>query len=98
MFDPSAIAIPKREIDRYRSQLKLLRAIRDRAASIIQAIPASSLDNLMFDHTLAQAIWGTGWKEVLRELAVCPVPERDAVFERLYYQCYPEDAQSDEAC
>lgn len=50
---------------------------------VVEEIP--SIDTLMFDHEIAKTIWGRAWKEILKELAIVPVPERDAAFARLYY-------------
>jgi hypothetical protein len=49
---------------------------------IIEEIP--SADALIFDHEAAQKIWGKGFKKVLTQLALLPVPERDQRLKKLY--------------
>lgn len=50
---------------------------------IVEEIP--SADTLIFDHDIAQKIWGPQWKGVLRELVSYPVEERDQRLHDLYY-------------
>ena len=50
---------------------------------VVEEIP--SADALIFDHKLAEKIWGKDFKGVLALLAVAPVPERDQLLCRLYY-------------
>lgn len=55
----------------------------DGTYEVVEEIP--SADTLIFDHDVAQKLWGDAWKETLQELAIVPVPERDEVLRRLYY-------------
>lgn len=48
-----------------------------------QEIP--SADYLIFDHEIAQKVWGLKWREVLTQLAMEPAAGRDALLRRLYY-------------
>ncbi len=50
---------------------------------IVEEIP--SADTLIFDHEAAQKIWGEDWSNVLTELALTPVPQRDERLAVLYY-------------
>lgn len=50
---------------------------------IVEEIP--SADTLIFDHDVAQKIWGEDWSNVLHELAMTPVPERDKRLGELYH-------------
>jgi hypothetical protein len=47
-----------------------------------QEIP--SADYLIFNHDIAQKIWGWKWCEVLTKLALEPVATRDALLHKLY--------------
>lgn len=49
---------------------------------IVQEIP--SADALIFDHGIAQKIWGDNWRECLTKLALEPVETRDALFTAMY--------------
>lgn len=49
-----------------------------------QEIP--SADCLIFNHEMAQKIWGPKWKDILTQLALEPVPQRDALLHRLYHE------------
>lgn len=53
------------------------------AIQTVQEIPGA--DTLIFDHDIAQALWGASWRDNLTELALTPVATRDAVLARLYY-------------
>lgn len=55
----------------------------DGTYEIVEEIP--SADTLIFDHDVAQKLWGDAWPDILKELAIVPVPERDEVLRRLYY-------------
>lgn len=44
----------------------------------------SSADTLIFDHVVAQRVWGEGYKEVLTKLALEPIATRDALLRELY--------------
>lgn len=50
---------------------------------IVEEIPAA--DTLIFDHEVAQKLWGASWKHVLMRLAITPVPERDVLLATMYY-------------
>jgi hypothetical protein len=50
---------------------------------IIEEIP--SADALIFDHKVAQKIWGAAWKDCLVKLALEPVETRDKLLASLYY-------------
>lgn len=54
----------------------------DGAYENVEEIP--SFDTLIFDHTVAHKIWGEDWTNVLTELALLPVPERDVRLAALY--------------
>lgn len=45
---------------------------------VVQEIP--SADALIFDHVIAQKIWGDSWDVALRTLALTPPEARDALF------------------
>ncbi len=49
---------------------------------VVEEIP--SADTLIFDHEAAHKLWGEDWSNVLTELALTPVPERDARLKALY--------------
>lgn len=53
------------------------------AYQIVEEIP--SADALLFDHAIAQKIWGDGWRDILTKLALEPCDTRDKVFSELYY-------------
>lgn len=44
-----------------------------------------SADTLIFDHTVARKIWGSGYLDVLRQLAQVPCELRDDLLGTLYY-------------
>lgn len=50
---------------------------------IVEEIP--SADTLIFDHMIAQKIWGSDYKDVLVRLAHEPCETRDALLHDLYY-------------
>lgn len=50
---------------------------------IIEEIP--SADALIFDHKVAQKIWGDHWRSYLVRLALVPVEERDKLLSELYH-------------
>jgi hypothetical protein len=50
---------------------------------IVEEIP--SADSLIFDHEVAEKIWGEGFEHILIELACLPVDQRDARLAELYY-------------
>lgn len=50
---------------------------------VIEEIPAA--DTLLFDHDVAQKLWGDEWQGVLTRLACTPVGDRDELFRSLYY-------------
>jgi hypothetical protein len=50
---------------------------------IVEEIP--SADSLIFDHEVAEKIWGPNFHEVLADLATTPLPQRDAKLAKLYY-------------
>lgn len=50
---------------------------------IIEEIP--SADSLIFDHSVAQILWGDGFKDVLMKLACEPCETRDKLLAQLYY-------------
>jgi hypothetical protein len=50
---------------------------------IIEEVP--SADTLIFDHEIAQHIWGPNFKEMLTRLACEPVKTRDKLLAELYY-------------
>lgn len=52
-----------------------------------QEIP--SADALIFDHFIAQKVWGDRYKAVLTELALEPVATRDALLRRLFDERAP---------
>ncbi|MBR1173886.1 hypothetical protein JQ617_07970 [Bradyrhizobium sp. KB893862 SZCCT0404] len=43
-----------------------------------------SADALIFDHTIAQKVWGDGYRDVLTTLVIEPVATRDALLQRLF--------------
>lgn len=53
------------------------------AYQIVEEIP--SADALIFDHLIAQRIWGGSYKDVLVKLALEPCETRDALLKILYY-------------
>lgn len=55
----------------------------------IQEIP--SADALIFDHDVAQKIWGDKWKSILTILAMTPVAERDKLLGEFYYNRHNEE-------
>lgn len=50
---------------------------------VVQEIP--SADCLIFDTIVAKKIWGNGWKDKLRRLAVEPVESRDKLLAEMYH-------------
>ena len=44
----------------------------------------ASADTLLFDHDVAQKLWGDGFREVLMRLAVEPAGTRDTLLKKLY--------------
>lgn len=50
---------------------------------IIEEVP--SADTLIFDHLVAQRIWGNDYKDILTKLALEPGETRDALLKKLYY-------------
>lgn len=50
---------------------------------VVEEIP--SADTLIFDHDVAQKIWGDDFKSVLTQLACEPCDRRDALLAKLYY-------------
>ena len=50
---------------------------------VVEEVP--SLDALIFDHSVAQRIFGRSYLDVLQQLAVEPVATRDTLLERLYF-------------
>lgn len=57
---------------------------------VVEEIP--SIDTLIFDHEVAKKLWGARWRDVLMELALMPVSERDTVLRVHYDNFYPDDA------
>lgn len=53
-----------------------------RRGDVTEEIP--SADALIFDHTIAEAVWGTDYDLVLGHLALTPVETRDVELRRLY--------------
>ncbi len=49
---------------------------------IVQEIPAA--DTLIFDHGVAQKIWGADWRTILMRLAMEPVETRDQLFSAMF--------------
>lgn len=49
---------------------------------IVEEIP--SADALIFDHEVAQKIWGDGYRDVVAKLALEPIQTRDALLSSLY--------------
>lgn len=49
----------------------------------VEEIP--SADALIFDHLVAQRIWGARYKDVLIKLALEPCETRDVLLKQLYY-------------
>ena len=45
----------------------------------------ASADTLIFDHCIAQTIWGADYRNVLATLACEPAESRDALLHTLYY-------------
>lgn len=52
-----------------------------------QSLPVevASADTLIFDHTIAQKLWGSDYRDVLKILACAPPASRDGVLRVLYY-------------
>lgn len=50
---------------------------------VVEEIP--SADALIFDHEIAQRLWGASWQHCLTLLALEPVETRDELFARMYY-------------
>lgn len=50
--------------------------------SIVEEVP--SADTLIFDHKVAEKIWGEGFRDVLVKLVLEPVETRDALLATLY--------------
>lgn len=50
---------------------------------VIEEIP--SADALIFDHGVAEKLWGPGFRDVLVRLALEPCATRDQLLARLYY-------------
>lgn len=50
---------------------------------IVEEVP--SADSLIFDHDVAQKIWGENFKEVLTKLCLEPVATRDKLLADLYH-------------
>lgn len=44
----------------------------------------ASADTLLFDHEVAERLWGEGYLDVLTRLALTPVASRDALLKKLY--------------
>ena len=55
----------------------------------VQEVP--SADALIFDHDVAKKLWGKQWQAVLTKLALCPVPERDALLAQFYAARTPSE-------
>lgn len=49
---------------------------------VVEEIP--SADCLIFDHEIAQRIWGDGFKTILKRLAVEPTETRDTLLQQLW--------------
>jgi hypothetical protein len=47
-------------------------------------IEIPSADFLIFNHTVAKAVWGDEWEEALTQLALDPVPSRDILLRNMY--------------
>lgn len=45
----------------------------------------ASADTLIFDHEVAERLWGVGFLQTLARLAAEPVPQRDVLLGELYY-------------
>lgn len=43
-----------------------------------------SADHLIFDHTIAKAVWGASYKDALTQLALEPVETRDVLLQHLF--------------
>lgn len=54
------------------------------AYQVVEEIP--SADCLIFDHDIAEKVWGPNFKEVLVKLALEPVATRDKLLHKLYYE------------
>lgn len=50
---------------------------------LVEEIP--SADSLIFDHEVAQKIWGKKYRVILSKLAMEPVETRDALLKKLFY-------------
>lgn len=50
---------------------------------VVQEIP--SADALIFDHDVAQKLWGRDYEAVLCQLVLEPVDSRDTLFAKLFY-------------
>lgn len=44
-----------------------------------------SVDTMIFDHVVAEKLWGDRWQHVLTQLALTPAAERDAKLAEFYY-------------
>jgi hypothetical protein len=55
---------------------------RRRGAAHHEEIP--SADTLIFDHTIAKAVWGDRYMAALEMLALCPVERRDVLLQHLF--------------
>lgn len=51
---------------------------------VVQEIP--SADTLIFDHEVAEKLWGKGFKSILMQLALEPCETRDELLSRLFYE------------
>jgi hypothetical protein len=50
---------------------------------VVQEIP--SADTLIFDHIVAQKIWGKDYRQILTQLVLEPISSRDQLLKDLYY-------------
>lgn len=51
--------------------------------TVVEEIP--SADTLIFDHIIAQKIWGDAWKACLQQLVAEPAETRDQLFHLMFY-------------
>lgn len=51
--------------------------------TIVEEVP--SVDSLIFDHEVAEKLWGQDYREKLTQLALEPIGTRDALLAKLYY-------------
>lgn len=51
--------------------------------TFVEEVP--SADTLIFDHAVAEKLWGPAYKEVLMKLACEPIATRDALLADFYY-------------